>query len=243
LLSSGFTAQNSSSVELQDSIFGNRKEAFLTTGVQGSLLANNALNYTYGEANGTGQYTRDPGTSVCFGFSSGLSFLLGRSETIKQIVDLGYCLARAQFDNTLVAGFGGGRDYWETRTVISRTSQFVYIGYGIRASLSDRFHISLIAALNQYYKQSDNISGYNLHKGISSVMTGQTFYDSIVYDHTPVVKYNLQAFPSFKLGLSYDLYVGNRILAPFCGVMMGSKYKSSWWMLGLQYYPFRKKSK
>jgi hypothetical protein len=125
---------------------------------------------------------------------------------------------------------------------ISRQVQFVNLNGGFLFNITKRLKLAAILSVAMYITK-DITNGYyvdDIPSRITSTTPPYTFspasYDSTVYKNTKTVyKPGLEA--SVKFRVSYDV---TKYLSVFVSRNLGVSYHAPWWMLGLQFYPFKK---
>ncbi len=211
--------------------------------LQGTFIVNNSLSnlnfkVLYPENTGkTENYTKSQSKPICFGFNVGAEFILGRSPNIKQILGLAYDYTNS-FYNYNVAYKGGFYLHGQNETwheTIARNVQFVNLNYGLLISVTKKLKIGVIASLTFYTKVTDVTNGYHVISAPPFAYNA-AYYDSTVYNNSKTVNDGLNLLGAVKLRTSYDI---TKYLSVFAARNFGLGYKAPWWMIGLQFYPFK----
>ena len=121
-----------------------------------------------------------------------------------------------------------------------RNAQFYTLNYGVLINLYTNFYLSFLLSYNQLFYQTDIYNGYQVSEGISNKMTGQRYHDSTSYNNTKFILRNTHSFASFIPKLSYAFRIKNKTVSVFTSGNLAFAYKAPWWVIGIQYYPFRK---
>lgn len=228
------------SFKAQDTL--NNNKTWLRFNVQGSFIANTSFSnlefpYLYPEKAGNDlNYTKNPDKPICFGFNIGFEFLIGRRDKFKQIVGSTYDLTNSSYTNYF--SYTG----WHTTPSekqhldINRQVQFFNVNYGCLFGITSKLKISAIASLAFCTITKDIANGY-LVESSPSVMGNPSYYDSTLYRNSKTTDSGLNFIGALKLRASYDI---NKYISVFVLRNLGFNYKAPWWMLGVQYYPFKK---
>ncbi|MEO8759846.1 MAG: hypothetical protein ABI388_02295 [Bacteroidia bacterium] len=231
------------SFKAQDTLPNNK--TWLHFNLQGSFIANKSLSnlnfkFLYPESAGQNSgYTKNSNTPVCYGFNAGLEFLLGH-DTIKHIISLSYDLTNSNFNNyTLNDGIPTHTQSQKWHENIRRQVQFISINYGISFNIIKKLKFAPIACLNYMYKRTDITNGYYV-ESLFPRLGNPGYYDSTTFHNSKVSSIgnsNGGFVLSLKLRLSYDV---TKYLSIYVARNFGLSYIAPWWMLGVQYYPFKK---
>lgn len=223
------------------------KLQWLRINVQGALIANNSfsnLNFKFLYPETAGKlydsdygYTNNKNKPVCFGFNAGIEFLIGRKPKFKQLVSFTYDLTNSKYNYNVFYNEAMSHSPNQTwNETISRQVQFISLNYGFLFNLTKKLKLATIASLAFYTKKIDITNGYYV-EAMASQRGNPPSYDSTNYNNSKTVNKGLNLIPSLKLRASYDV---TKYLSVFVSRNFGVNYKAPWWMVGLQFYPFRK---
>ena len=212
------------SFKAQDTLKSKR----LQFNIQSALVANNSFT---DRENG---YTKEPGKPVCFGFNAGAEILLGKNKRFKHVVSLTYDLTNSAYNNFYQFPQWGtpiGNYHVSTATQI----QFADINYGVLYNVSKRFQLTALAAINFMIKSTAISNGYYTYANTGYM--GQPAYSDSVSVNNNKVTNTRGLYLSLKLRASYCI---TNYLSVFVLRNINTFGHAPWWMLGIQYYPFKK---
>ncbi len=216
------------------------KLQWLRINVQSALIANNSFsNYPFPLQVDWVEYyyTKNNSKPICYGFNAGIEFLLGRKPKFKQLLSLTYDLTNSRYNYDVFLNEAMSHTPNQTwNETISRQVQFVNLNYGFLFNLTKKLKLATIASLSFYTKYTDITNGYYV-EAMGSQRGNPPFYDSTNYNNSKTVNSGLNLIPSIKLRVSYDV---TNYLSVFVLRNFGMNYKTPWWMIGLQFYPFKK---
>jgi hypothetical protein len=220
----------------------------LRINVQGALVANNGfsnLSFKFLHPETAGNlpqyndygYTKNNSKSVCFGFNAGIEFILGRKPHVKHLLSLTYDLTNSLYNDYRIIPWGiyHNVDGYIFHENISRKVQFVSLNYGPLFNITKKLKLATIASVNFCALQTDIMNGYYVDYHPAFYYSSASS-DSTKYNNSKTTSTGIAVMVSLKLRASYDV---TKYLSIFAQRNFGITYKSPWWMLGLQFYPFK----
>ena len=214
---------------------------------QSALIANNSFsNFSKGQSSNNSYdygFTKNNSQPVCFGFNAGVEVVLGRAPRFKQLLSITYDLTNSLFNDYRVILQSYRYSDWQTwHENISRQVQFVNLNGGFLFNITKRLKLATMLSV-AVYTTRDITNGYYVDN-IPIRPTGNGPYYNFLPASSDTTKYNNSKTiykpgleVSLKLRASYDV---TKYLSVFVQRNLGISYKAPWWMLGLQFYPFKK---
>ena len=216
--------------------------------IQGALIANNSFSNLYQPSDEDYPApSKNSSKPICFGFNAGAEFLLGRGKIVKHIVSFTYDLTNSNFKDYSVTNFPPNAYYnlpsgiQTTHLDISRQVQFINLNYGLLFSISKRIKLATIVSFFASIGRNTFTNGYTAYAPIGNYPNSAP-YDSIPYHNYKENDAGYAGGIALKLRASYDItkYLSVFVSRNFIVTSNNNHYLAPWWMVGLQFYPFKK---
>lgn len=220
---------------------------WLRFNIQGALIANNSFSNLYQPSDDDYPTpTKNSSKPVCFGFNAGAEFLLGRGKIVKHIISFTYDLTNSNFNvNDYIAHpvtIYNPSPFSETwHENISRQVQFINLNYGLLFRISKRIKLATIVSFFASIGRNTITNGYLAYAPIGNY-TNSVQYDTLLYHNDKENDSGNAGGIAIKLRASYDItkYLSVFVSRNFIVTSNNNHYVAPWWMIGLQFYPFKK---
>ncbi|HXD94568.1 MAG TPA: hypothetical protein VNX01_15285 [Bacteroidia bacterium] len=213
---------------------------------QGALIANNSFsNFSKGQSSNNSSdfgFTSNNSKPICFGFNAGVEFVFGERPRFKQLLSITYDLTNSLYNDYRVALQAYRGADWQTwHETISRQVQFVNLNGGFLFNITKKLKLATMFSIAMYTTR-DITNGYYVDNfPARPTGNGPTYNilpassDTTNYNNSKTI-YKPAIEVSFKLRASYDI---TKYISVFAQRNFGVSYIAPWWMLGLQFYPFK----
>jgi hypothetical protein len=182
-------------------------------------------------------YTRDSKASALLGFAGGFEGSIEIDKRFKLIFGINYELTNSVLVKDVAwAEHGHGYDQTDTTHLhYDRRVQFAGLNMGIQSTLFKKIKITLTPGISKIIQQRDIINGYDAFYE-NSIFTGSSTKTTYYTNYKAVSGLGKGMVGFMRLRCAYRF---NKNLAVFASGNLGINYAAPWWMLGLQYYPFK----
>jgi hypothetical protein len=246
-------------LNIDAALIANNGLSNLTNAERNAQNQNNGYNYQNSDV-----YSAIKSTPVCFGLSAGIEFLLGKNDRFKHLVAFNYDLTNSYFNEIYSSSYRqlSGGSYSDGNINTNRQVQFLGVNYGVLIKLSKHFNFAAIACYSYMLKNQNIINGYH-EEGYAYGGGGQLFgsgYEKVEINNEKTKLKTDTGVVSIKFRLGYDFKIKSQHFAIYAlrnfaitnfyvtnnnqtyaktAYTQNYPYKAPWWMIGVQFYPFK----